>query len=224
VKGKLRTRAPDYLAATDNYVANIGATIAKAQITNGGPVILLQPENEYSGGEFTPFPDPYYFAYVKQQYRNAGIVVPLINNDACKSLRARSLMSGILTHSGNQGLFAPGEVVNGTTVGDVNIYGHDSYPLGFNCAAPSVWPAGALPTYFHASHEQESPSTPYSLDEFQGGSFDPWGGLVRISLVDVLMGHARLIVFRTTINVQIFSIWNSNVSFTKTISLPGLLY
>jgi len=49
VKGQLRTRAPDYLAATDNYAANIGATIAKAQITNGGPVILFQPENEYSG-------------------------------------------------------------------------------------------------------------------------------------------------------------------------------
>jgi hypothetical protein len=35
-----------------------------------------------------------------------------------------------------------------------------------------------LPTYYHASHEVQSPSTFYSLDEFQGGSFDPWGGLV----------------------------------------------
>lgn len=49
VKGQLRTQAPDYLAATDNYAAHIGATIAKAQITNGGPIILFQPENEYSG-------------------------------------------------------------------------------------------------------------------------------------------------------------------------------
>jgi hypothetical protein len=55
--------------------------------------------------------------------------------------------------------------------------GHDSYPLGFDCAHPYTWPAGSLPTYFHASHEEESPSTFYSLDEFQGGSFDPWGGL-----------------------------------------------
>jgi hypothetical protein len=75
------------LAATDNYAANIGATIAKAQITNGGPVILFQPENEYSGYSGTVtggFPDPQYFAYVKQQFRNAGIVVPFINNDACR--------------------------------------------------------------------------------------------------------------------------------------------
>ena len=87
VKGVLRSRAPDYLNATNNYVANIGATIAKAQITNGGPVILLQPENEYSGySGYVPggFPDPVYFKYVEDQFRNAGIIVPFISNDAGK--------------------------------------------------------------------------------------------------------------------------------------------
>lgn len=72
-------------------MANIGAAIAKAQITNGGPVILVQPENEYTNsisGVTGGFPDPVYFAYVKKQLRDAGIVVPLINNDACKSLFA----------------------------------------------------------------------------------------------------------------------------------------
>ena len=87
VKGILRTRAPDYLAATDNYVANVGSTIAKYQITNGGPIILLQPENEYTGGTTSAapvyFPDPTYMAYVENQYRKAGIVVPFISNDAC---------------------------------------------------------------------------------------------------------------------------------------------
>ncbi|TAQ91582.1 hypothetical protein B7494_g56 [Chlorociboria aeruginascens] len=163
IKGQLRTRAPDYLAATDNYAANIGAAIAKAQITNGGPVILLQPENEYTGssGVVTGgFPDAIYMAYVKKQFRDAGVVVPFINNDASAS-----------------GLFAPGYVVNGTTEGDMNVYGHDSYPLGFDCAHPYAWPSGDLPTYFHATHEEQSPSTFYSLNEFQGGSFDPWGGL-----------------------------------------------
>ena len=41
-------RAPGYIPYTTNYVRNIAGIIAKAQITNGGPVILLQPENEYS--------------------------------------------------------------------------------------------------------------------------------------------------------------------------------
>lgn len=89
IKGQLRTRSPDFLSATDNYMKNIGAAIAKAQITNGGPVILVQPENEYTNavaGVEGGFPDPIYFAYVKKQLRDAGIVVPLISNDACKPL------------------------------------------------------------------------------------------------------------------------------------------
>ncbi|PVH82092.1 glycoside hydrolase family 35 protein [Cadophora sp. DSE1049] len=163
ITGQLRTRAPDFLAATDNYMANIGAAIAKAQITNGGPVILVQPENEYTNaisGVTGGFPDPVYFAYVKKQLRDAGIVVPLISNDASP-----------------KGYFAPGYSINGSMEGNVDIYGHDNYPLGFDCANPRTWGAGRLPTNFHALHEQQSPTTPYALVEFQGGSFDPWGGL-----------------------------------------------
>lgn len=85
VKGQLRTRNAEFLAATDNYMAHIGATIAKAQITNGGPIILVQPENEYTGADGYVeggFPDPQYFAYINKQLRDAGIVVPFISNDA----------------------------------------------------------------------------------------------------------------------------------------------
>ncbi|KAM3086216.1 hypothetical protein ACMFMF_000170 [Clarireedia jacksonii] len=163
IAGVLRSRAPDYLAATDNYSAHTNAIIAKYQITNGGPIILFQPENEYSSySGYVPggWPDPEYFAYVKKQARDQGVTVPFISNDAFAG-----------------GYFAPGYKVNGSTAGDVDIYGHDSYPLGFDCAHPYTWPTGDLPTYFHASHESQSPSTFYSLDEFQGGSFDPWGGL-----------------------------------------------
>ncbi|OTB20741.1 glycoside hydrolase family 35 protein [Daldinia sp. EC12] len=155
VRGLLRSSAPDYLNATDNYIANIGKIIADAQITNGGPVILFQPENEYSGaGDYTPFPDGSYMEYVLQQARDAGIVVPLISNDASP-----------LGHN------APG-----TGEGEVEIYGHDGYPLGFDCAHPTVWPKGNLPTNYRSLHLEQSPSTPYSILEFQAGSFDPWGG------------------------------------------------
>ena len=148
-------RTPEYLNYTSNYAQNIGSIIAKAQITNGGPVILVQPENEYSdAAPGTLFPDPDYFAAVEDQLRNAGIVVPFINNDVVP-----------------QGLFAPG---NGT--GSVDIYGHDSYPLGFNCADPTLWPPGHLPLDYRTLHLEQSPITPYSIVENQGGSFDPWGG------------------------------------------------
>lgn len=88
---------------------NLGATIAKAQITNGGPIILVQPENEYTQATsaIKPFPDPVYFQYVIDQLRNAGIVVPLVNNDA--------------SPKGNN---APGQPAA------VDIYTHDGYPLG----------------------------------------------------------------------------------------------
>ncbi|GLI71901.1 hypothetical protein PoHVEF18_000068 [Penicillium ochrochloron] len=157
VDGILRTSDEAYLKATDNYASNIAATIAKAQITNGGPIILYQPENEYSGAccGYNDFPDGSYMQYIEDHARDAGIVVPFISNDA----------------------WAAGHNAPGTGKGAVDIYGHDSYPLGFDCANPSTWPSGNLPTYFHTSHEEQSPSTPYSLVEFQGGAFDPWGGV-----------------------------------------------
>tara|TARA_R110002060_G_scaffold22986_5_gene31125 strand:+ start:276 stop:503 length:228 start_codon:yes stop_codon:yes gene_type:complete len=71
--------------------------------------------------------------------------------------------------------------------GNVDIYGHDNYPLGFDCANPRTWPSGNLPKNFHALHEQQSPNTPYALVEFQGGSFDPWGGLVSFHLLQIKM-------------------------------------
>lgn len=39
-----------FIDATRNYVENVGKIIADAQITNGGPVVLFQPENEYTFG------------------------------------------------------------------------------------------------------------------------------------------------------------------------------
>ncbi|KAI0847619.1 glycoside hydrolase family 35 protein [Daldinia vernicosa] len=154
VKGHLRTSDDDYLAATDNYAAQIGAIIAKAQITNGGPVILYQPENEYTVGVSIPFPSGKYMKYVEDQARNAGIVVPLISNDAAPL-----------------GTNAPG-----TGLGAVDIYGHDAYPVMFDCRNPSTWPPLALSGIYYQTHKLQSPSTPFSLLEFQGGAYDPWGG------------------------------------------------
>ena len=158
IEGKLRTNATDFLSATDNYMSEVGALIAKYQITNGGPVILVQVENEYTQaepGSGVVFPNGEYMQYIEDQLHNAGVVVPLISNDA--------------RPAGNN---APA-----TGVGEVDIYGHDSYPLGFDCANPSSWPADAIPTTFRQTHLQQSPSTPYTIPEFQGGSFDPPGGV-----------------------------------------------
>lgn len=82
-------------------MAHICKIIAKAQITNGGPVILFQPENEYSmAANGVKFPDKEYFQYVMDQAHDAGIVVPMISNDA----------------------WAGGTSAPGTGLGEVDIY------------------------------------------------------------------------------------------------------
>lgn len=133
-------------------MTSVLASISEAQITNGGPIILVQPENEYSQGSGVTFPNADYMEFVEDQFRKNGIVVPLISNDASP-----------------YGHNAPGQPA------PVDIYGHDGYPLGFDCSNPANWKG--LVTNLHALHVKQSPSTPFSIIEFQGGSFDPWGGV-----------------------------------------------
>jgi hypothetical protein len=99
-----------------------------AQITNGGPIILVQAENEYTlcinqTGYYqvnnmtvteinTACLEKEYMAYVESQFREAGVVVPFIFNDAFPA-----------------GNFAPG-----TRLGAVDIYSFDFYPLGWRTA------------------------------------------------------------------------------------------
>ncbi|HUN31662.1 MAG TPA: beta-galactosidase [Trebonia sp.] len=54
-------------------------------------------------------------------------------------------------------------------LGAVNISGTDNYPLGFNCANPANFgqPQSGYPSYT---------GEPIYLPEYQGGSFDGWGG------------------------------------------------
>lgn len=112
VEGVLRTNATSYEDATNNYAKNVGEIIAAAQITNGGPIILMQPENEYTSAEsWIPFPNYYYLKFVEDQFRDAGVIVPFMVNDASP-----------------QGIAAPG-----TGIAAADIYGHDGYPLGFDC-------------------------------------------------------------------------------------------
>jgi len=62
--------------------------MAKNQITNGGPVIMVQVENEYnSGGSNIVWPDYKYMNGQEKMFEDAGVVVPLSCNDVsiCKT-------------------------------------------------------------------------------------------------------------------------------------------
>ena len=146
-KGRARSSASDYTAAYMEWLSHIDPILAQHQITNGGNIILYQVENEYTYGSL----DATYMQQLENKIRADGITVPLDHNDA--SLRSN---------------WAPG-----TGTGAVDLYGFDSYPQGFNCSNPTHW--SGVPQ-FEANARKASPNTPIFIAEFQGGSFDPWGG------------------------------------------------
>ncbi len=80
-KGRARSSAPDFQAASDEWLHHIDPIIARHQLTNGtGTVIVYQVENEYGSNT-----DPAYMVHTEQVVRDDGITVPLMHNHCCGS-------------------------------------------------------------------------------------------------------------------------------------------
>ncbi|KAI0339557.1 glycoside hydrolase family 35 protein [Trametopsis cervina] len=105
IAGSLRTDNVNYTEAWLPYMTQLSKLIAKNQISNGGPIILVQAENEFSAGTDR---SPYMQAIINL-YRANGIDIPITTNDQ---------------HGGQAGNFSPD--LPGT--GRVDIYCGDSYP------------------------------------------------------------------------------------------------
>jgi len=74
---KLRCMDTRYMAAAERYMTKLAAEIKPYLITNGGPVIMLQIENEY--GSFGN--DRNYLARLKEVWVENGIDVPFFTGD-----------------------------------------------------------------------------------------------------------------------------------------------
>ncbi|KAJ3783301.1 glycoside hydrolase family 35 protein [Lentinula aff. detonsa] len=146
VKSELRTTAADWNAAWTPYIQAIIAQTNQSQISNGGPVIAIQIDNEYDQEEGGP-----YFAEIEALYRDPshGINVPLTHNDP-------GMLNGF---------------INGT--GAVDLYGMDAYPQGLDPSNLSIW--NPIEMGYHTYHEEANPSQPWYSPEFQSGAFDGWG-------------------------------------------------
>ncbi len=70
---RLRTRNATYLAASRDYFGELGRQLAPLQITRGGPIILVQVENEYVSYGV----DTQYLAALAEALKAAGFEVPL---------------------------------------------------------------------------------------------------------------------------------------------------
>ncbi|KAL3417481.1 glycosyl hydrolase family 35 [Phlyctema vagabunda] len=159
VPGAWRTSNQTYIDAMEGYVRKVSQILAPAQITNGGPLILVQPENEYSYCFETPncpvpWPQPAYMDILQGFMHDEGIVVPTITNEVQYTSSNYAPSSG---------------------VGEVDIRGYDNYPLTFICNATSTWPDGKLPTNFWEVNHNLSGGNPNSILEMQAGAHGRWG-------------------------------------------------
>ncbi|ADB31211.1 Beta-galactosidase [Kribbella flavida DSM 17836] len=73
----VRRYEPRFLAAVEQYLEQVLDLVRPLQVDQGGPVLLLQVENEY--GAFGN--DPEYLEAVAGMIRKAGITVPLVTVD-----------------------------------------------------------------------------------------------------------------------------------------------
>ncbi|KUI59563.1 putative beta-galactosidase C [Cytospora mali] len=153
--GGIRTSDETYHQAWLPWVQKIGAIIAANQITNGGPIILNQIENELQETSHSPTNTlVLYMEQVEAAFRDAGVIVPFTSNE--KGMRSESWSTDY-------------EDVGGA----VNIYGLDSYPGGLSCTNPD---AGfkVVRTYYQW-FQNYSYTQPEFLPEFEGGSMSAWG-------------------------------------------------
>jgi beta-galactosidase len=87
---RLRTRDPRFMKAATDYLQEVGKQFAPLQITHGGPILMVQVENEY--GSYGK--DTAYMAELEKIMRDAGFDVPLfacdppgvLKNGICKGL------------------------------------------------------------------------------------------------------------------------------------------
>ncbi|HUC85028.1 MAG TPA: beta-galactosidase family protein, partial [Candidatus Acidoferrales bacterium] len=81
---KVRSQDPRFLAAAGAYLKKLGDQLAPLQVTHGGPIILVQVENEYGsyGGDHA------YMRKILELDRAAGFDVPVFTADGGGSMMA----------------------------------------------------------------------------------------------------------------------------------------
>lgn len=73
----VRSSDPTYLTEVERYLEHLAHIVEPRQINHGGPIILMQVENEY--GAYGN--DRAYLTHLTNVYRNLGFVVPLTTVD-----------------------------------------------------------------------------------------------------------------------------------------------
>ncbi|TGO38258.1 hypothetical protein BHYA_0078g00100 [Botrytis hyacinthi] len=167
--GALRNNDTRYTEAWTPFWEKVASIVAPYQLTNGGNVLTYQIENElgsqWRGTPSNKIPNLssiQYMEALEASARAQGITIPFQSNDP-------NLNSDSWSKDFYDGY------------GSVDIYGMDSYPACWTCNLTecdstngAYKPFNVIDYYDH--FEAISPTQPSFLPEFQGGSFNPWGG------------------------------------------------
>ncbi|KAH8824376.1 glycoside hydrolase superfamily [Flagelloscypha sp. PMI_526] len=160
--GTLRNKDPRYQAAWEPFMTATNKISAKHTYDVGGTLILQQIENEISGqrlsnGEINHEIADYMVA-LEDNARQNGVTIPLLTN--APNMRSLSWSQDYL----------PGP-------GATDLYGVDSYPACWSCNLSECGSVREFTTVEYFPHfEIASPTQPSFIPEFQGGSYNPWGG------------------------------------------------
>jgi beta-galactosidase len=121
---KLRCMDPRYMAAVERYLIKLAKEIKPYLITNGGPILMLQIENEY--GSFAN--DRNYISRLRDIWKDNGIDVPTFTGDGpgTNMLEAGSL-PGSATGLDPGNSLAQFELANKINPG-VPVFSSETYP------------------------------------------------------------------------------------------------
>lgn len=121
---KVRCLDPRYMAATERYIKALSEQVKGLQVTNGGPIVMVQVENEY--GSFGN--DKQYLYKLKELWEQNGINVPFYTADGpvAALLEAGSVPGAAigLDSGSSEGDFAAANKQNP----DVPSFSSESYP------------------------------------------------------------------------------------------------
>lgn len=95
---KVRSSDPHFMKAARDYLMHLGKQLAPLQITHGGPILMVQVENEY--GSFGN--DTTYERQIAHDLRDAGFEVPLFTADG-DWLFKNAVLPGILPGANGEG-------------------------------------------------------------------------------------------------------------------------
>ena len=167
--GSTRNNDSRYTAAWEPYQTKFARLTAPHQVTTGGNTLAYQIENEY-GDQFlnlTASKAPNntavdYMELLEKNARDNGISVPLTHNNP--NMNSKSWSKDFSSDGGN-----------------VDVYGLDSYPACWSCnLAECTSTNGPYIAYqvqeYYTNFQTVAPTQPEFMPEFQGGSYNPWGG------------------------------------------------